>query len=310
MPVPAHRLTDRSQGLDVLGVLRPRQRPVDEEPTGGVGGGAEWPDPGFARPGRAAGTGAHRALRGAGGRARHGRHAGRSPQDGQCGLSRRGRNAADPAGGRGGRVGPSGWTRALAPRRRSGGRGERRRAAGPRVGRGGAAWTAWAASTCPAAVPPTCPSADPPVGVAVRSARCPPLTRHDLVARRGRRHGAPRPGAALRRARPFVHRRGAAGRRRVGRRRPRASRARDVVSWQLPTVAESVVLMLALARVGATQNPIIPILREREVGHIVGCVGTTKMIVPETWRGLRPRRPRPPTRRGQRLRDDRRRPGG
>ena len=62
--------------------------------------------------------------------------------------------------------------------------------------------------------------------------------------------------------------------------------SRDVVSWQLPTVAESVVLMLALARVGATQNPIIPILREREVGHIVGCVGTTKMIVPETWRGF------------------------
>src|SRR4051794_30557766 len=60
----------------------------------------------------------------------------------------------------------------------------------------------------------------------------------------------------------------------------------DVVSWQLPTVAESVVLMLALARVGATQNPIIPILREREVAHIVGCVGTTKMIVPETWRGF------------------------
>ena len=60
----------------------------------------------------------------------------------------------------------------------------------------------------------------------------------------------------------------------------------DVVSWQLPTVAESVVLMLALARAGATQNPIIPILREREVGHIVSTVGTTKMIVPETWRGF------------------------
>lgn len=62
--------------------------------------------------------------------------------------------------------------------------------------------------------------------------------------------------------------------------------ADDVVSWQLPTVAESVVLMLALARVGATQNPVIPILREREVGHIVRVVGTTTMIVPETWRGF------------------------
>jgi non-ribosomal peptide synthetase component E (peptide arylation enzyme) len=31
--------------------------------------------------------------------------------------------------------------------------------------------------------------------------------------------------------------------------------AEDIVSWQLPTVLESVVLMAALARVGALQNP-------------------------------------------------------
>lgn len=60
----------------------------------------------------------------------------------------------------------------------------------------------------------------------------------------------------------------------------------DVVSWQLPTVLESPVLMAALARLGAVQNPIIPILREKEVAHITGAVGTAAFVVPETWRGF------------------------
>jgi cyclohexanecarboxylate-CoA ligase len=60
----------------------------------------------------------------------------------------------------------------------------------------------------------------------------------------------------------------------------------DVVSWQLPTVLESPVLMAALARLGAVQNPIIPILREKEVAHITEAVGTTTFVVPETWRGF------------------------
>ena len=38
------------------------------------------------------------------------------------------------------------------------------------------------------------------------------------------------------------------------------------VSWQLPTWIESLVLMAALSRLGAVQNPIIPIYRHREVG--------------------------------------------
>src|SRR5439155_4946295 len=42
----------------------------------------------------------------------------------------------------------------------------------------------------------------------------------------------------------------------------------DVVSWQLPTTLEAPVMMVALARVGAIQNPIIPFLRHREVGSI------------------------------------------
>ena len=43
----------------------------------------------------------------------------------------------------------------------------------------------------------------------------------------------------------------------------------DVVSWVLPTWIESLVLFGALRRLGAVQNPILPIYREREVGFIV-----------------------------------------
>lgn len=60
----------------------------------------------------------------------------------------------------------------------------------------------------------------------------------------------------------------------------------DVVSWQLPTSLEATVLLVALARVGAVQNPIIPMLREREVEHIVATIGTSTLIVPEQWRGF------------------------
>lgn len=59
-----------------------------------------------------------------------------------------------------------------------------------------------------------------------------------------------------------------------------------VVSWQLPTTVEAVVLLAALARVGAVQNPIIPILREREVGLITKAVGTELFVTAETWRGF------------------------
>ena len=40
----------------------------------------------------------------------------------------------------------------------------------------------------------------------------------------------------------------------------------SVVSWQLPTRVDSVVLSIALARLGAVQNPIIHLYREREGG--------------------------------------------
>jgi acyl-CoA synthetase (AMP-forming)/AMP-acid ligase II len=58
------------------------------------------------------------------------------------------------------------------------------------------------------------------------------------------------------------------------------------VSWQLPTTIEAVVLLVALARLGALQNPLIPLLRQREVGFITGQVRTQLLIVPTVWRGF------------------------
>lgn len=63
-------------------------------------------------------------------------------------------------------------------------------------------------------------------------------------------------------------------------------RAGTLVSWQVPTTIEAFVLMLALARLGAVQNPIIPALREREVGFITRQIGTELFITPPTWRGF------------------------
>jgi acyl-CoA synthetase (AMP-forming)/AMP-acid ligase II len=60
----------------------------------------------------------------------------------------------------------------------------------------------------------------------------------------------------------------------------------EVVSWQLPTCLEAVVLTAALARVGAVQNPIIPILRDGDVGLITEDAGTDVMVVADRWRGF------------------------
>jgi acyl-CoA synthetase (AMP-forming)/AMP-acid ligase II len=60
----------------------------------------------------------------------------------------------------------------------------------------------------------------------------------------------------------------------------------DVVSWQLPTWIESLVLVAALARLRVTQNPILPIYREREVGFIVPQAKTKLLIVPSVFRGF------------------------
>lgn len=59
-----------------------------------------------------------------------------------------------------------------------------------------------------------------------------------------------------------------------------------VVSWQLPTWIESVVLVGALRRLGAVQNPILPIYRDREVGFVVGEASPRLLVVPSTWGGF------------------------
>lgn len=58
------------------------------------------------------------------------------------------------------------------------------------------------------------------------------------------------------------------------------------VAWQLPTRIESIVLSFALARLGATQVPIIPIYREREVGSVLRQAGVKFFAVPGVWRNF------------------------
>ena len=58
------------------------------------------------------------------------------------------------------------------------------------------------------------------------------------------------------------------------------------VAWQLPTRIGTVIVMAALARLGALQAPVIPIYRERETGAAVAAAGAEFMLVPGTWRGF------------------------
>jgi cyclohexanecarboxylate-CoA ligase len=58
------------------------------------------------------------------------------------------------------------------------------------------------------------------------------------------------------------------------------------VSWALPTWLESLVLVGALSRLGAVQNPILPIYRNREVGFVTRQTGAKLLIVPSTWKGF------------------------
>ena len=63
-------------------------------------------------------------------------------------------------------------------------------------------------------------------------------------------------------------------------------RAGTVVSWQLPTAIDSFVLLAALTRLGAVQNPIVPIMREREVRYITHEAKTEYFLVRPEWRGF------------------------
>jgi cyclohexanecarboxylate-CoA ligase len=58
----------------------------------------------------------------------------------------------------------------------------------------------------------------------------------------------------------------------------------DVVSWQLPSWLEAVVLHNAIIRIGAVSNPIVPIYRRREVEFILRQSGARVLIVPAAFR--------------------------
>lgn len=54
----------------------------------------------------------------------------------------------------------------------------------------------------------------------------------------------------------------------------------DTITWQLPTWLESMVLVAAISRLGARQNPILHIFREREVTFCARQTGAKLLVVP------------------------------
>lgn len=60
----------------------------------------------------------------------------------------------------------------------------------------------------------------------------------------------------------------------------------SVVSWILPTWVDTVVLAAALSRLGAVQNPIIAIYRDREVGFCTAQARATHLITPKVFNGF------------------------
>ena len=58
------------------------------------------------------------------------------------------------------------------------------------------------------------------------------------------------------------------------------------VSWQLPTRIDTVALSAALGRLGAVQNPIIHLYREREVGFALRQTRPRLFFVPGPFRGF------------------------
>src|SRR5436190_781921 len=63
-------------------------------------------------------------------------------------------------------------------------------------------------------------------------------------------------------------------------------RGGDIISWQIPTWIETLVLMAALSRLGVRQVPLLPIYRERELTFCLRQAGSKTLYVPGTWRGF------------------------
>jgi cyclohexanecarboxylate-CoA ligase len=68
--------------------------------------------------------------------------------------------------------------------------------------------------------------------------------------------------------------------------RTRGVRRGDVVSWQLPNWWEAMVAHHAIVRLGAVSNPLMPILRERELRFILTQARSRVAIVPDRFRGF------------------------
>ncbi|WP_328860971.1 class I adenylate-forming enzyme family protein [Streptomyces sp. NBC_00306] len=66
----------------------------------------------------------------------------------------------------------------------------------------------------------------------------------------------------------------------------RGVRPGTVVAWQLPTRIETVLLSMALARLGAVQSPVIPFYRDREVSFALHAAEAEHFAVPGSWRGF------------------------
>ncbi|OBF92160.1 cyclohexanecarboxylate-CoA ligase [Mycobacterium sp. 852002-51163_SCH5372311] len=62
--------------------------------------------------------------------------------------------------------------------------------------------------------------------------------------------------------------------------------AGTVVTWQLPTTLETMVVMAALTRLGAVQNPVLPIWRASELRFVTTQLATDVIIVPGVWRNF------------------------
>ncbi len=60
----------------------------------------------------------------------------------------------------------------------------------------------------------------------------------------------------------------------------------DVVTVQLPNWWEFVVTAFACSKIGAVMNPVMPILRERELTYILNFCQAKVFIVPKTYRGF------------------------
>jgi cyclohexanecarboxylate-CoA ligase len=59
-----------------------------------------------------------------------------------------------------------------------------------------------------------------------------------------------------------------------------------VVTWQLPTRVETVMVSMALARLGAVQNPVIHLYREREVGFALSQMAPSFYLCPGVFKDV------------------------